>query len=750
MSEEEEKNQATDPGQLAARIDYLEAQLHRQAGRIHELERRLGLWPSTPVESPPVRPTDGSNGSGARKGRSPLSRLDLSSLTRLDWERLIGGNWFNRVGILAIILAIGFSLKYAFENEWLGPVGRVVLGAVNGMLLLLAGEQIGRRGYRFYANSLTGGGACVLYLSVFAAYDRYHLIGQPVAVGLMALVTALTVFLAVRYDALAIAILGLVGGFLTPVLLAGEADRQTALFGYLTFLDLGVLGLAWFKRWRVLNFLAGGATFLLSLAWWLEWYQPEKLGLTLLHFSILFLIFAFISVTHQVVRKEPAREPELLLILVNASLYFAAVYEMLEAEHRGWLSVAALLLAALYAAQAGWIRRTRGADRYLELALVGLSGVFLTVAIPLYFSLSAVTIGWAMEGLALIWLGLRSGQRFTRAGALLVLAFSIVHWFDVDLHGLSPEAGTRFLILLNWRGVPIMATIIALLVGAWLYRRSVFVITPRESAIASGGLTLTAALLVVAWVTLDQWDYFRLLQEPYRGDEWNLPAIHRLRNQGQFFLGVWWAFSGAALVTAGIRRRTVVPRLPGLLLLLFASLVSLAAALRFHEGGWHATLLNVNFGLHAALALALAHVYREYRRAAESVNRYERSVLLRLLLTGANLNLLGGLSLELDGYFARHPGAGDGHLIQQAGQSILAASYGAGLIAIGALRSNRQLRLLGLLTLALTVIKVFFLDLAALDSLYRILSFIVLGLILMLVSWHYQRRGERTAGRSET
>lgn len=752
----EEKERTTDTQQLAARLDDLEEQLHRQTARIHELERRLGIWPRsrTPPSTarPLVKPT-ATFGNGSGKSRAGFPWPALSSIGRVDWERLIGGNWFNRVGILAIILAVGFFLKHAFENEWLGPLGRVVLGAVAGLLLQLTGDLIRRYGYRFYANGLTGGGSCVLYLSIYAAHDRYQLLGPVVTMALMSLVTVLTVLLAVRYDALAIAILGLIGGFLTPVLLASEVDRQSALFGYLTVLDLGVLGLAWFKRWRVLNFLAGGATFLLSLVWWLEWYQPEKLGPTLQHFTTLFLIFALTGVIHQVVRKEPAREPELILILINAGLYFAALYEMLEVRHHDWLSFAALLLALFYIAQAHWIRRAGGADRYLELALGGLAGAFLTIAIPLWFSLSAVTIGWAAEGLGLVWLGLRSARRSTRAGAGLVLALAIAHWFDVDLTALSPEPGSHFLIVFNWRGVPLMVTIAALLLGAWLYRRSAFTVTIRERVLASGGLTLVAALLVVIWVTFDQWDYFRLLQEPYRGAEWNLPAIHRLRNQSQFFLGVWWAFSGAVLVTAGIRRRTVVPRLPGLLLLLFASLISLAAALRFHEGEWHTTLLNFNFGLHAALALALAQVYREYRRAEESVNRYERSVLLRLLLTGANLNLLGGLSLELDGFFARHPGAsgaGRGHFIEQAGQSILGAGYGAALIALGALRSNRQVRLLGLLTLALTIVKVFFFDLAALDSIYRILSFIVLGLILLLVSWHYQRRGERTTGQSVT
>ena len=735
----EERENANDLRQLVERLDYLESQLHRQTGRIHELERRLGIW--SPAVSPPTV-TAPAPTVADRSGKVPTRsiRLDLSSVRRVDWERLIGGNWFSRVGILAIILGVGFFLKYAFENQWLGPLGRVLLGAVTGCALLLAGDRIRRRGYRFYAHGLSGGGLCILYLSIYAACDRFHLIGEPVAMTLMALVTVLTVLLAARYDALAIAILGLVGGFLTPVLLAGEEDRQSALFAYLTLLDLGVLGVAWFKRWRILNYLAGAATFLLSLAWWLEWYQPGKLVPTLLHLTILFLIFAFTGVTHQVVRKEPAREPELALIIINAGLYFAALHAMLESDHRNWLSGGALLLAAFYCSQAYWIRRQGGNDRYLELALVGLAGVFLTMAVPLRFSLSAVTIGWAVEGLALIWLGLRSGRRSTRVGGGLVLALAVIHWIEVDLTALSPATGSHFLIMFNWRGVPIAVTMAALLLAAWLYRRMEFTVSERERGTASGALALIAALLLVAWITLDQWDYFRLLEDPYRGAEWNHREISRLQQQSQFFVGAWWAFSGLALVVAGIRRRAVAARLPGLLLLLLAGVLSVAAGVGHDDQSWQVTLLNLDFGLHVVLALALAGAYREYRRAGDGMQRHERSALMRLLLTGANLSLLGGLSLEIDSFLDRHPGLGEGGLVEQAGQSILCASYGAALIAFGAWRSNRQIRRLGLLTLALTIGKVFLFDLAALEQVYRIASFVALGVILLLVSWHYQRR----------
>lgn len=719
--------------ELTERLETLETQLFQQTRRIHELERRLGLW-RAPASASPVAASSSQGRFVAR-----LKSVNLTALRGVDWERLIGGNWFNRVGILAIILAVGLFLRYAFENQWLGPRGRVLVGAGVGFALLLFSIQVRRRDFQLYANGLAGGGICILYLSVYAASDRYQLLGQATGMGLMALVTTMAVLLAVRYDALTIAVLGLIGGFLTPVLLKSEVDRQSTFFGYLILLNLGIAGIAWFKRWRLLNYLAEVATFLLSLAWWLEWYQPQRMFPTLLYLTALFLIFALTGLIQQLVRNEPAREPELVLILVNATLYFAALHTLLEAEYSNWQSRAALILAGFYILQAYLVRSRSRSDRYLEIALNGLAAVFVTVAVPLYFSLSAVTIGWAAEGVALIWLGLRRGRRSTRLGAVLVLALAAGHWLLVDLPELSPVLGDRFLIAFNWRGLPVAVTIVALLLGARQYRRSVGVVTDREQSVQSGALGLAATILLVIWVSLDLWDYYRLLQEPYRGTGWNQGEIQRLQQISRFLVGTWWAWAGAAVVTVGVRRPARVARFVGGVWLLMAGMMSANNGFSGSIGG-QPTLFNTNFGLNVTLAVGLAVAYRQYRHPTASIHRIEGAILPRLLLVGANLSLLGGLSQEIDSFLARHPSFSGGEVVGQAAQSVLSATYGAALITIGAWSSNQQIRRLGLLVIGLTIIKVFFLDLAALDQVYRIVSFIALGIVLLLVSWQYRQR----------
>lgn len=726
----DEQRNGADLRRLVERVDYLEEQLHRQTSRIYELEQRVGR------NQPPSLPRREAGQAAARSLKIPA----LPKLTQMDWERIVGGNWFNRLGILAIILATGFFFKHAIENQWLGPLGRVALGVVTGFSLLVAGELIRKRGYQFYAYGLAGGGVSILYLSIYAAHDLYHLIGQMTAALIMALITAIAGTLAIRYDALAIAILGLICGFLTPVLLSSDRDSQVALFGYLTLLNLGVLGIAWHRRWRLLNLLAFLATCLLSLAWWDEWYQPEKLVSTLVVFTILYLIFALTGIIGSVIRKELASELDLLLILLTGGVYFAALYRLLEPAHLPVLSGWTVLLAIFYVVQSQVTLRRGGEDRYLPLALLGLALSFLTLAIPIHFNLSWVTIGWAVEGGILTWLGLRTSRRLTRAAAGLILALAILHWFQIDLPGLAPAIGDDFLIVLNRRGVAILSVIVALIVSALLYDRLGSALHETERSRWRGGLVLTAALLVVAWISLDHWDFYRLLIEPLRDRGDSFPAISRLQNWSNLFLGSWWAFSGLSILAAGIRRQSLAARLPGLIILMLACLVALVSAIRFSGEEWHRLLFNPNFGLSLFLAIMLGIGYREYRRCEPPAIPFEAPVLSRLLISMANLTLLTGLSLELDGYFGRRDDSGSGSLIEQLGQSMLYAVYGALMIAAGAWRVNRQLRLLGLFVLAMTTIKVFLFDLSSLEQIYRVISFVVLGLILLLVSWHYQRR----------
>ncbi len=821
----------------------------------------------------------------------------ISSVREIkDIEALIGGNWFNRIGIFAIILAVGFFLKYAFENQWIGPAGRVMIGIAIGIGFLLAGERMRSRGYRYYAHGLSGGGIAILYLSIFAAFSRYHLIDQLPAFFLMSLVTAAAVLLAARYDALAIAILGLIGGFLTPIMLSTGKDNQAGLFSYITLLDLGVLAIAYFKQWRILNYLAFLATVLISAAWLDEWYAPEKLWKTVFFLTILFIIFALLAVLHNVLKRKLVERQDIVLIFANAGLYFGTCYELLEPKHHPYLGMFAVLLSAFYLGLGYLTYRRDREDRYLVLTFLGLASLFLTLAIPIQMNQHWVTMAWAIEGVVLTWIGLRAESRYTRFAALVVFGVAFLHWIDIDLAEFAFRPQSEFIPFFNRRAASAVMLIASLAGAAWLYQRRGEKVESKERRLIAGGCALAANVMVLIWLSLDARDYFEKAKFPLRERVDEDPSlwvdISKLDNLKHFILTTLWSLYGGALLTIGLVRKLRALRYFALALLGLAAYKAVIIDSTYFDTAWHRVVINPTFGAFvvliavigygywrysategiesrereatralllaagnmlaifalsleangyfsarmitadesraaslaggkqftltalwtiyavATIALALKNRIRWLRLAAfgllalatlkllfvdlfvavegrpplfnqtfasflvviaglaycgwlysrtEAVEESLRSRVVPMILVAANLLALLALSVESDNYFATQllrAGATaenwrDLQLGRQLSLSIIWTVYGGAMLAVGIWRGNRLLRIMALGLLGLTIVKVFLFDLSALDKIYRVISFVVLGAILLAVSFLYQRLQVRAPGGKE-
>ncbi|HEX7176440.1 MAG TPA: DUF2339 domain-containing protein [Pyrinomonadaceae bacterium] len=670
-----------------------------------------------------------------------------------DMESLVGGSWFSWLGIIAIVFGVAFFLKYAFDSEWVGPGARVALGAVAGLSIIVLAEVLRARGLRQYAHVLSGGGLLILYLSVYAARAFYEMMGQPVAFLLMSLVTTGAVALSVRHDALAIAILGLIGGFFTPVLLSTGQDNQVGLFTYVALLDAGVLAVAHFKRWRVLNFLSFFATAAMFVGWMDTHYLPEKLGPSVFFLTLFFLLFSALAPVQNVLGRQGARWYDVLLVVLNATFYYTLAYSLLDGAGYtpGPLGFFTLAVAALYALLYVLTRSRRPADRLLAYSYVGAAVTFLTLALAVWLEQQWMTVGWAVEGLALVWVGLRGRERALRRVAMFVFVVALVRWFAADMSDFGYSAmGAGFVPLWNARAFSAAVLVAALVAAAWAYRRAALD-DEEERAGVSAFLTFSANAVALMLLTLDANDYFearlaRLAGES--GDQWG-----RVENTRQLTLSALWTLYGAAALSIGIGRARRGLRYAGLALLAVAALKVLLLDLRFYDAAWHAPLFNQTFAAFALLVAALCYALRLYSRA-EKFEETDRVV--PALVVAANLLAVVALSAEASGYFAAGSGpdeptagaARDLRLARELSLSIVWALYGGALLAYGHLRRRRLPRLLALALLGLTTLKVFFWDLSSLDRIYRIISFVVLGLILLAVSYLYQK-SQRAAGEEE-
>ncbi len=225
------------------------------------------------------------------------ARPVLPVLPAIDWEQFMGVKLFAWLGGLALFLAVAFFVKYSFENNLVPPELRVALGFLTGLGLLMGGVVLKRKAYEATSQTLCGTGTVILYAVSFACHAYYHFTGPTLTFGLMALVTVTAFLLAVRMNALVVAILGIVGGFLTPPLLSTGVDNPAGLFGYVAILDAGLVAVALKRRWPFLTAFGVVGTLLMVVGWTHEFYAVDKVWIAwtvLAGFNGLFLA-AFVT-----------------------------------------------------------------------------------------------------------------------------------------------------------------------------------------------------------------------------------------------------------------------------------------------------------------------------------------------------------------------------------------------------------------------------------------------------------------------
>ena len=465
-------------------------------------------------------------------------------------EAVIGQKWVGWIAVLLIFCAAAFFLKYAFENRWIGELGRVAIGVAVGLAMAWGGLERHRKGWRYLAQILTGGGITILYLSVYGAFGYYHLLGARAAFAALAILVVEAHLLALSYNARAVAVMALVGGFLVPVLLSTGRDQYAVLFTYMGILDLGVLAVVLVRRWPWIGSLAYLATQCLFWLWYGEHYHPEKRAAVVVFQAAILLLFLLADLAPHL-RRQAAGLEECFRLTVNPFVFYATCYFLLNDDHHEWMAPLALALAILYAAMARAELTLRPSGRRFLLITVGTALTFVTLAIPVQLESNWITIGWGVEALVLLWASFEVAAPRLQWLSGLVFTAAIVRFLFVD----TPwEYRAAFTPVFNRYFLGMLALTACLACAAYLARHlPVF---------------LTAGLLAVGvlWLGLsfEAYSYFdgqarALLQDAY-------DAAKQLRWTGQLALSVLWSVFAGSLTAAGFRLRLRAARVAGLVL----------------------------------------------------------------------------------------------------------------------------------------------------------------------------------------
>jgi len=374
-------------------------------------------------------------------------------------EVQLGQKWLLIAGLVSTILAVGYFLKYSFDRNWVGPAGRVALAYLGGVALLGVGETFRRREFDLFGLYLIGGGIAVMYFASYAAFQIYHLIGQPVAFALMVVVTIFAGALCVHHDTKWLAVLGIIGGFVTPIVLSTGNDNQIALMTYMAVLSGGILAVAAFKQWHLLNYLGLFFTWSLFTAWYDRYYGDDRFWITTVYLNVFFLAYTLVPFVFYFVRRGQRAVTGFTLTIPNTLIAFGFSFAMIRSRFSTeWVSAATLSYAALFVTMAYHLyRRNReNIDAFTLLLAKGM--LFLIVTVPILFSEHWITIFWAVQGVALLWAGLRLNDvwlRFAAVPLLLVagakfafLDYAVV--FDLNFFNFSFRGGFAALQVERW------------------------------------------------------------------------------------------------------------------------------------------------------------------------------------------------------------------------------------------------------------------------------------------------------------
>ena len=501
---------------------------------------------------------------------SPRPRPQQESL-----ERRIGSQWLNRIGIVAVLTGVSYFLKLAFDNNWIGPGVRVLIGLVAGIALMLWSERFRSRGIEGFSYSLKAVGIGVLYLSLWASAQAYQLVPVEVAFAGMIAVTAATAWLALRQEAELLASLALLGGFLTPILLSTGQNREVALFSYVALLDLGALAVQRFRPWtRVL----GGAwlgTVGLYFAWFNTYYTPDAYGTTVFFISLFFVIFAsapLIGAVRSSVQDDSLRS---LLAILNGAVYFLQARAMMtgtDVDQRS--SAYAIGLAGLYFGLGIALRRREHdlkEDITPSLVHQGLAVAFLTLAIALRFSGKWIAIGWMMEGAALFYAGARTLRPGVKLFGAIVLGLGLFHLVFIDT--LDHHWATQ-MVLFNDR---FLTYLLAMgLLGAVLWLQWKQPDAAAYKAVAGFGVVLMSVLALIA-LNLEIGDYFsrefaRLRPMPRAFPDDHSADLRALGIIRDFTYSAVWMGYGVGLIALGFWRRSAFVRWQAIVLIGFTVL----------------------------------------------------------------------------------------------------------------------------------------------------------------------------------
>jgi len=351
--------------------------------------------------------------------------------SRNFFERILGANWLSKIGIVTLVLGIAFFVKYAIDQNWINEIGRVGIGLLTGGIIIGIAHKLKAK-YHVFSSILVGGGISVFYITITLAFREYELFSQNVAFILLIIITVFSVLLSLLYDRKELAVFSLLGGFASPLMVSTGTGNYMVLFSYIFILNMGMLVVSYVKQWRLIGIISYILTLLFFWVWTFSSYKNEYFTVALF-ISLFFVQFYLLALFDHFKSDKKISAYQVFMILTNnLSAFFAYIYvfEKYSSDIRGLITIS---LAVVNAIVLITLFRNSRIDKNLVYLLIAIVMSFVSLAIPIQLRGHVITLFWAAESVVLLWLWQKSQIRVFHIGFILISLLTLFSYLmDVN------------------------------------------------------------------------------------------------------------------------------------------------------------------------------------------------------------------------------------------------------------------------------------------------------------------------------
>ncbi len=706
-----------------------------------------------PAQKPPLEDHSAKREKAAPKYEPIFSerlKSEPKTAARSNIEKFIGENLISKIGIVILIIGVAIGAKYAIDNNLVSPLMRIISGYAMGIGLVGLAVRLKTKYLNFSAVLLSGGMA-IMYFITFFAHSLYALINQPTAFVLMLIFTVFTVLSAINYDRQVIAHIGLVGAYSIPFLLSDDSGNYAFLFGYIAVINIGILAISILRYWKPIFYSSYIVTWLTFYGWYLFKYSADlHFSLALLFATVFFLIFYLTFIAYKLVTKENLQIENVALITSNAFIYYGLGYSILNSRENfeNLSGMFTVLNAAIHFAFALTISRLKLHAQDLVYLTAALILTFITIAVPVQLDGNFITLIWSAEAAILFWIGrtkqITLFENYSYPLMFLACASLFNDWTRIYWNYLEAN-GRLFPVFNGYFAVGIF--FIAAFALIWIINRKKDFASNFSKEISGIFSEILSAILLFTVYNVFRIEIGNYFSYEFLVASTENPGAKSYLSSSSFEYNILWQTNYTMLFLTILSFVNIKKLknsllgfcnlvLNGLIAVFFVSigLIVLGELRRNYLSGGGISDLLFRYVCYAFFG-ALIYATYKYTKQEFLTEKIPAKILTISFDFGFYFSILIVGSVELLTWMDIF-GFDESTKL---GLSILGGIFAVLLIILGIAQRKLHLRVFAISLFAITLVKLFFYDIADLDTISKTIVFVSLGILLLIISFLYNK-----------